>query len=413
MAERTRAQVHVQPSFDGTLVQASDYQQWTKTVREMRLDPTLQLARGMITAPVLAAEWSYEGDDEDQVEFIRSQMDPVKHHLMQHTILGWMDFGWHSFEKVFDFVDGKVVLTKLKPLLQDYTEINVDANGRITGITNEVEGNETELSTDEAFITYTDVEGTDWYGQAWMRAAEDPWNRWKETDTSARKYQQRVAGTHWVLYYPTGESEFEGELTDNFVIAKKIIDGLESNSKVLLPVAIDELIAQLNEGSSTNLKSVWELKLLSDDGNGSESFENRLKYLDALKVRALRLPERAVLEGVFGTKAEAESHADFAITNMEMRHLEAVLLVNWHIVNHLTRMNFGAENLVKIMPSPIADASRALLKDIYIKILSDPTGFLNEVGTLDIEAIKSALGIPSVDEEDIGDLIAGVAVSAG
>jgi len=51
---------------------------------------------------------------------------------------------------------------------------------------------------------------------------------------------------------------------------------------------------------------------MSATNTSQGSFIDRQKYLDALKMRAFGLPERSILEGSHGTKAEADVHADIA-----------------------------------------------------------------------------------------------------
>lgn len=400
MPETSKPQVLAQPQ-DGSLP-PSNSADWFKKVREMRLDPTLSLARDLVIAPVLAAEWSIESKEdapEGAVEYIQEQLMNLRHNLLSHTFNGWMDFGWQPFEKVLEIVDGQVVIKKLKPLLQDFTTIDVDKHGAITGCTNTIDSDDLPLTIDQVLVTYTNVEGTNWYGRAWMRAAEQPYDEWLETNDAARKYQNRVSGSHWVLHYPLGQTDYNGTMTDNAVIANDILAKLGSNSKVAFPIEVDEAMAQLNDGQGG---TTWKLELISDNGAGADSFETAFRYKDALKVRALRLPERTVLQGEFGTKAEAETHTDIAITNMEQRHWEACEQYNWHLVNHLLRLQYGpqAEGSVFIVPAPIADSSRALLKEIYLAILTDPAGFVAEFTALDIQAIKEKLGIPiNADDE--------------
>ena len=110
-------------------------------------------------------------------------------------------------------------LKKLKPLLQDYTKIHVDDHGNITHLVQEAIGNQQEevmLKTQQAWITYTEVEGQNWYGEALMRAAEYPYDAWELTEESACNYQNRVSGSHWVVYYPTGTTVYNDEETDNY-----------------------------------------------------------------------------------------------------------------------------------------------------------------------------------------------------
>jgi hypothetical protein len=119
--------------------------------------------------------------------------------------------------------------------------------------------------------------------------------------------------------------------------------------------------------------------------------------LDALKCRAFGWPERSILEGQFGTKAESEAHADFAITLTESRHADIVLSLNWHAVNQIIRLNWGKEyeNKVFIKQAPIADLERQYLKEVYKLVLSNPEYGAHELASMDLESLRDRLGIPT------------------
>ncbi len=154
-------------------------------------------------------------------------------------------------------------------------------------------------------------------------------------------------------------------------------------------MTLDDIEKQMGGG--------WKIDLLDDGGPKQFSMVARMKYLDALKVRAFGLPERVVLEGQFGTKSEAEQHSDTAIVNMEVRHQIIVQLINWHLVNQLLRFNYGpeSENTVFITPAPIVDLVLENTRRTFDKILSSPEGFMSAVDIIDLEAIRDQIGLPA------------------
>ena len=99
------------------------------TYRTMRTDPTIALARALIAAPVVAAEWGFEADDdapEDAVKLIQDIYEPARRGIISAAMYGGMDFGWQGLEQVFGNQDGATIVAKFKPLLQDITTILVD-----------------------------------------------------------------------------------------------------------------------------------------------------------------------------------------------------------------------------------------------------------------------------------------------
>jgi hypothetical protein len=403
--ELTGPQIINLPAFDGELGQPRTDITYEK-LREMRLDPTISLARRLTIAPVLASQWSVEeeeGAPEGAKEFISEQMQPIRIDLLEAGFLGCLDFGWQPFEKVYKLnAQGQVIIDKIKPLLQDLTIIIVDPDtGAYEGLQQTSdEGSETSIAKANAVLLNIDVEGTNWYGRSTLANAEAAYDSWLKSDSAADRYGSKVAGAHWVVHYPVGKTPFGagGTLTDNYEIARAILTNLQAAGAVCLPSSL----SAFTDTVDATAQPQWRIELLSDSSGGA-TFTDRQKYLDALKVRALDLPERAVLEGQFGTKAEAETHASLAITGMDMRHRGMVRSFNAQIVNDLLTFNYGpdAVDSVYVEPAPITDLALQFLRTTYIAFLTDESSKLQEMAQVDFEAFRDRLGIPTLPQTDI------------
>lgn len=364
-----------------------------KTARRMRKDPTIALGRWLVSAPVIASPWSFEvtkDAPEGAAEELETQLQPLRVHLLRTVLYGFLDYGWQGFEKVLDLKPaGHLYCKKLKPLMQDMTDIQVFTDtGGFAGFVN----GEVELTLDESLLFSFEPEGTDWYGTPILENSRQPWEQWDQVELAAKRYDMKMAGTHLVVKFPD-----DGEGV-NEAIAKKLVGQWQASGAVTIPVAL----------TASDDISGWDVQLMSDNGSGRGQFVERQMYLDKLKVRGLGLPERAVLEGEYGTKADAESHADFAILNLELRHQDIVQTINWHLINQLLRLNYGEqfENTVFIKPAPITDESKKFLRDVYKQWLSLPDGQLLESNRLDLDGLREQLGIPSVHfEEQPTDII--------
>ncbi len=374
-----------------------------ETYRTLRKDPTIALARMLTAAPILTSEWSVEkkenGEDE-MVDFVKSQIIPKRQGILQTALFGGMDFGWQAYEKVFKKTeDKKIGLKKLKPLLHDITFIQVeDPSGAYAGL-KQVNGPvELFLKVEETLLLSFDVEGSMLYGNSLLENARSAQNEWIETNKGAGRYDRRIAGAHWIVHYPVGESIVKGVTIDNFEIATGILNSLQSSGGVIMP---SDVAAFADEMKAEN--SGWKVELITDGGGKQASFVDRMKYLDATKVRAFGMPERAILEGEFGTKAESEVHADLAIMNMELRHRYIVQELNKHVVDHLLRLNYGKafEGSIFISAAPITDLTIGYLRTIYNSVLTNQSGFLEEFGSIDMNALRDKLGIPTEIEENI------------
>ncbi len=400
--ERTGAQVLAICGPELTRPAMASYE----TYRAMRIDPTLALARLLAVGPVLASAWSVEADDDasdEAVQFVSDVFLPLRPLILESALYGGLDFGWQPYEVVRANGkadgSGRTVLKKVKPLLQDLTRILVDEKtGAFRGFRQyRPDGVQVDLSADagECLLIAFDVEGTNWYGRPLLENARATYNQWNEANAVAARYDRKVAGSHFVVRFPIGRTPLNGVDTDNADIASTLLRTLEGSGSISIPVTVAAFVDELNAKDYG-----WNVEILSDSQGKQPSFVDRLKYLDALKCRALGMPERTAIEGEFGTKAEAGVHQSIALTAMELRHQHVVRMLNWHTLNKLLVENFGpeAENKVYLVPAPISDESLAYLREVYKAILANPTGFLEEYDNIDTDSLKDKLGVPKAAE---------------
>ncbi len=366
-----------------------------ETYRKMRKHPTIALARALSIAPIVAAEWSVEADEgvPDEVSgFLQKQFVTIRELLVETALLGGIDFGHQAFEKVFAVEGGRIVLRKLKPLLQDLTEILVTATGAFDGLKQKA----VTLPLDNCLLIPFRVEGTDWYGTPLLENARERWNDWEDANKGAARYDRKVAGAHWVVRYPVGQSrDVQGSMRDNSELAQEILQTLEASGSIALADEVQAFVESMG-----GAKSQWQIDLLQDSGGRQPTFVDRLRYLDSLMARAMLIPERSVLEGQYGTKAEAGEQIDVALTEADLTHRHVTRLVNWHAVDQLLALNWGdaMRGKARLVAAPIRDAKLQFVREVYGAFLANPNGFLEESGQIDTDAIKDLLGVPKAAE---------------
>ena len=377
------------------------------TYRTMRKHPTLALARSAIAAPILAGSWSVEASDElkedkdkakERIKFIKDQFDPLRDRIMESSALGGIDFGNQPFELVYEAdEEGRTIIGKAKPLILDITQILIDEKtGAFAGYEqNGVTGGTVILEPKYTLHIAFRIEGTDWYGSSLMENARESYNQWNEASLGAERYDAKVAGSHWIVFYPIGATDVNGTLTDNSKIAENMLDALESSGSLVVPNTVAAFAEQLS-----NDNPMWRIELMEDKGSRQPGFTDRLNYLDKLLVRSLLLPERAVLEGQFGTKAEAGVHADLAITIVELWHKQITEFVNHFAVDRILELNFGRDQKgsVWLKPTPLVDAQLAFLQKVYLAILSNASTMLEEFPTINTDAMKDGFNVPKSEE---------------
>ncbi len=400
--------------YDDTLDTYMNYD-WPRRMRKMRRDPTIKLVRLACIAPAMMTSWAVEADSnvpDEVVKFVEEDFKHHRAHIIQTGIGGLIDFGWAPYEKLFELYEGRIRYKRFKPLLQDITYCTIFNNGCFSGFQQEknvYHKKESRVTLDSALLLNHNVEGTNHYGEPDMICAEEAYKDKMLVSQAATRYDQKIAGAHWIVHYPIGKSPRGGKMVDNYDIALEILSSLESSGRMAIPRKLSGQLNGLNSSSARDYDA-WEIELKS--ANGSQvPFNERMMYLDNLLVRAFGFPERAILQGQFGTKAEAGEHGTFAIVNVQLRHELLLQQFNWHAVNQYITLNWGPntwQNKVKISPAPLADFQKTMLKELYTSILKDPRGFLAEAGNIDMSAIRDKLEIPAVDNASNLDVKAAI-----
>jgi hypothetical protein len=370
------------------------------TYRTMRKNPTIALARALAVAPVVAGDWSIENDDEvddERIRFIQDQIMPIREIVVEQALLGGLDFGWQGFEKVFKKDKGQIVLQKLKPLLHDITDIMVDG---ITGTFAGFRQHQKLLPLGNSLLISFRAEGSQWHGTSLLENIRLTYNEWVEANAGAARYDSKMAGTDFVVFYPDGKTPINGVHKDNAEIADEMISAKHSSCRMKIPLpGIQQYTPDEIEAI---LKAWWRIDVLSDDNPRQPGFRDRLDYLDKLFARGLQWPERSLLEGMFGTKAEAGAHQSLALTNQDLVHRHVTRHINWYVIDQLLALNFGedARGTIRLVAAPLVDAKLEFLRNLYLELMRNVQGHMEESPTVDWDAVKDTLGIPKAEEVD-------------
>ncbi len=374
---------------------------WPTKMRAMRREPTIKLVRMAAMAPPMMTSWAIEADNDVSEEIISATNNAFQQHrthLIRTGLMGCIDWGWQGYEKIFEQKDDYVCVKTFKPLLQDITDILITDNGTFAGFRQDnLLGSDVDVLPENSLLFNIDKECDYHYGEAVMFSAESAYDDKILVNKAAQRYDQKIAGAHWVVHYPIGSSIRGTEEIDNYDIAIEILDNLESSGRMAVPRKLSGMFTGLDAKSSQNIDA-WDIELITAYGS-QIPFNERMMYLDNLLVRAFGFPERAILQGQFGTKAEAGEHGTFAIVNVQLRHENLVEQLNWYCVNQFLRINFGQEyeNKVRFAAAPLADFQQQMLKDLYSTILKNPVGFAAELENIDMTALRDKLDVPYND----------------
>ena len=379
-------------------VPAGSYQ----TYRDMLEDPTIALSHAATTAPIIAAGWSIEADDdapEGAKELIEDVFEPLRGRLMYQACRA-IYYGWQSFEKVWGIDDmGRMVIERFKPLIPDYTEVAIDRDtGQVVG----VKQGGVVLDRGHSVIISNDSEGENPYGRSRLENLRRwAWRPWTQGMEKLAQYQAKTAGVVPVIRYPEGEGKnASGQTVRNYEAATQMNLQLGLAHGIVMPTAIpDWAMDALRSGQNISDLMAWSVSFLETRAGHGAEFITSLSYQDKLKVRGYLLPERTILEGQFGTKAEAGVHGDIAVL-ISQQFLDCVVEeLNRQAVDDVLVVNFGksVRGKVYLTPGPIQDSAKALYQTIVSALYGGNPDLALE--QLDMDAMLDSLRLPKASED--------------
>lgn len=391
--------------------------------RLIRKDPTVRLARLLSVAPILAAQWSVENDDDampEAVDFV-GQFVKFRSWLIKEAAFGMMDYGWRGLEVVWKLdASNRYELDRFISLLPDITKAMPDKDGNFLGFRQEYNGYDGTIHGNEikgkakAVLFNQRQEGINFYGESDLEIIQDTKTRYDFANNIAEQYDTKSAGAVWELQYPVGKTMLNGVLTNNDEIARDIMSTIKSNGGICIPSSVQGAIGNLLSGSTANSLSNpngWAIRMIESTGNSSSHLLSRMQHLETLMVRGIGLPERSLLEGKHGTKADAAVHADVALTSAIDRSDYILGTVNEGPVDAGLVINFGPSQRgqVRLIAEPIGTDEKIFLREVYMRIISGGDTALLDLNNVDMAAIKHICGVPTKTadgtEEDVNDML--------
>lgn len=370
------------------------------TYRLMRCNPTIAIARAAMFAPIKASAWTFESKDgvpDDRVKFIQEQFGRLRSDILR-DVLRCVEYGWQPFERVYAVKDGRIVPVRFKSLLPDITTPIVDKDtNRLLG----VENCGTKLSLRDAAIFAYDTEGDDPYGRSiYENVRAEAWWPWKDASQKLAQYATKGAGVIPIIRYPLGKSnDSSGVEVDNSQNAASVLRTLGIGNGVAMPNQIDGAFEDiLRAGANVQDLMAWQISFLETrSGVGGELIET-LRHYEKLMVRGMLQPERSLIEGQFGTKADAGAHTDTGLLIASELLQWVIAEINRLFVDPLLSANFGPDSRgsVYIVPSPIVDEDRAFMKALVDKVFTANPDLL--MGLADFDAMLDSVGLPKSQE---------------
>lgn len=373
------------------------------TYRKMRANPTVAIARIAATAPIRSADVSIEADEDAPAgakEFIEKQVLPLWPDFIRDSLYS-LDYGWKSFEKVYATSSGWYYLRKLKPLANERTRIITSQDtGEYLGL----ENNGVQLPGPKTLVITNDGEDGNLYGRSrHENIREWAYSPWVQTVGQGGKYVKKNAAVIPMVTYPDGESRDKfGNTRSNFETAQAVLANLQKGSGVAMPnqlakwaenlIAADVDVSQL---------AAWKISFLENNGASMlTGLVELMRHYESLMLRGWIIPESAVTIGKFGTKGQAESSIDLALTMAQGTLTEIITHANKYIVNDLMALNYGTGmDKVRIKATPLDDAKAQFLRGIVEKVLVDPANLSLLMQMVDLDQAIEQQGLPKPKDE--------------
>lgn len=375
------------------------------TYRKMRKNPTIALARAVADIPIRMASWALQSTDEvpeNITSFIQEQVNGLWPTLIE-DMLRAKDYGFQAFEKVFALdSDGHYIYKKLKPLLAEKTRVIIDKdNGTFLGLR---QPGISLLPAENCFWYTYDREPGNYYGRSiHENVRENAWHPWTEIAKQLLKYSSKVSAVIPIVRYPVGSSyDATGAEKANFDIAKEVLQSLGSGRGVAMPQEMfDWALDVVRQGGDPSQYLTWQISFLEIKGSHGTQYVKILQHFESLMMRGELVPERAAIEGMHGTKAEAGIHGDLAVSLADLVYQDIIRNINWYIINPLLVLNFGKqyENQVWVKRGGLDPTVTQLYRDIVKSVLTNPANVDLFQSWIDVNALIDSVGLPKSQEQ--------------
>jgi len=388
------------------------------TYQEMRADSTIAAGLRLMTAPILSSirKATINCDDRRMARFAEALTleNGLLYDVVQKALSSlWM--GISLQEKVWVSADLELVATHPNPrtgrasgetvwsgpaLVYDrLVDVNPQTvpwlcktpDGQLDGFAQTGPRGITEISRGKSYVYSYDPEFGNLWGRPRIRDAHPYWV-WKNWAAKAwQVWVQQKFAPNRVLRFPTTQN---ADGTNNNDVAIAFANGLQALMNVALPNT-----KELNP-NGTYGDYLWKFEELPTTDRG-DAF---IKYFDRLCLEILRaifVPERTFTEGQFGTKAEAESHANLFLLTLDAELFAQVHFAEVELLRPLLVVNFGADAVARTPASytvpGLGENERLVLYTILTTLLANP---LNQ-GAVDLRTLADTFGVPTVPVEEM------------
>ncbi len=312
------------------------------TMRQMICDAVVFFGFNVLTLPLRQAKVQVVGerntpDSRKQISFIQRELidSGIVNTTTEYTRWG-VAMGFAPLELRWTIKD-EIVLPREPRLLrwEDTTILEYAEKGENLGEFKGFKYQNSGTSSSEVYLYAQEYKAAlfTWlghltrgrYGWPQLTPAYEPWRKRRYAILQDYAYYlEKYANPAYKGRFPVGKTGG----TDNGDIIKDAMHHLRQGGNVGLPAVFDD------KGNS-----LWDVEPMSPPDR-SPVYEAANRVYKAEILQAMLVPERAVTEGVHGTKAEAEAHGEVLDLMRNAIFEDVIELMNISIVKPLLAFNF-------------------------------------------------------------------------
>lgn len=377
-----------------------DRMPWHK-IERMRRNETVAYIMTLMTIAGAQSEWTVEADEDvpwEPINLIKRFIDECKEEVWESALDGFFAYGWAPYELVFDVLinengEERYCVRRLKPLLQETTLIGMDANQGFIGLQS-MYPKPVMLPPVKSLVLTHEQRGDNLFGRPVFSKVETAFDMTEQSRRNLMEFDSKRKGPRYILHYPFGMTKNR----DNAEIASEMVTSLEKFNIVALGHRPNTMASQMSATQSD-----WDIQQFPMESVSSE-FVNQFMYYDKLICRAFGIPERAVLEGMYGTKADAANGTDYAVSRIEHMVELVVRGLNKHVVDRMLGLNYhGLKGKVRIKAGPIDKRTTEKAYALIGQIMNTEWGDAKISQMVDIENIMEQSEIPRIQKEETRD----------
>lgn len=370
---------------------------WQK-VERMRRNETIAYIMTLMVISGAQSEWTVESDEDvpwEAINLVKKFIDECKTEIWESAVDGFFTFGWSPYELIFDVLlndkgEERYCVRRLKPLLQETTLIGMDATHGFIGLQS-MYPRPVMLPPVKSLVLTHERRGDNLFGRPIFSKAESAFDMTEQTRNNLREFDSKRKGPRYILHYPFGHTANR----DNADIAADMVANLERYNIVALGHRPNTMASQM-----AATQSDWGIEQFPMESVSSE-FVNQFMYYDKLLCRAFGIPERSVLEGMYGTKADASNGTDYAIMRIEYLVDTVVNQLNRYVVDRMLGLNYhGLKGKVRIVAGPIDKRSSERAYILVQELMNREWGDAKISQMVDVENIMEQSGIPRIQKEE-------------